>query len=279
MTFREKLHAAVRQNHSLLCVGLDPDPARLPVADVLAFHRAIIDATADLVCAYKPNSAFFEALGADGWRLLKQTIEAIPSHIPVILDAKRGDVGNTARAYAQAAFGFFNADAVTVSPYLGHDAVAPFLEWPERAALVLCRTSNPGAPDLQDLLVDGEPLYLRVADLARQWSAPHHNGGLVVGATYPGELAAVRARCPDLPILLPGVGAQGGDLEASVRAGLDARGAGLLVSASRSVLYAAAAGGHYAAAAGGQYPAAARAEALRLRDAINAVRAPQETPR
>ena len=265
MTFLAKLRAATARNRSLLCVGLDPQPDRLPLPDLLAFTRAIIDATADLVCAYKPNAAFFEALGLDGWRALRDTIAAVPDGIPVILDAKRGDIAHSAAAYATACFDFLGADAVTVNPYLGADGVLPFLARPDRAAFVLCRTSNPGAADLQELLVNGEPLYLRVADLVQRWAVPHGNAGLVVGATDPAALAAVRARCPALPILLPGVGAQGGDLEAAVQAGLDADGAGLLVNASRSILY---------ASAGADFAAAARAEAQRLRDAINSVRFP-----
>ena len=263
MPFGEKLRAAAQRNGSLLCVGLDPQPQRLPVADSQQFLRTIIEATADLVCAFKPQLAFFEAEGLAGWRTLRAVLEAVPADIPIILDAKRGDVPHVAAAYAHACFDVLGADAVTVNPYLGGDSLRPFLDRPDHGAFVLCRTSNPGALDLQDLLVDGEPLYLRVADLARQWGAPHGNAGLVVGATYPRELAAVRARCPDLPILLPGIGAQGGDLEAALQAGLDAEGGGLVVSASRSVLY---------ASAGADFAAAARAEAQRLRDAINAVR-------
>lgn len=260
-TFREKLAAAAARNGSLLCVGLDPQPSRMPVEDVLTFTRAIIEATSDLVCAFKPQSAFFEALGPAGWEALRDTIAAAPDEIPVILDVKRGDVSHTAAAYATACFDVLGADAVTLNPYLGRDAVAPFLERSEKGAFILCRTSNAGGADLQNLDVGGEPLYLRVASLAQEWGAEHANAGLVVGATYPEELAAVRARCPAMPILLPGIGAQGGDLEASVAAGVDAQGGGLLVSASRSVLY---------ASAGEDFAAAARAEAERLRAAINA---------
>ena len=264
MSFQDKLRAAVARNRSLLCVGLDPQADRLPVADVLTFTRAIIDATVDLVCAFKPQIAFFEAQGSDGWRALKATIDAVPQDIPVILDAKRGDVAHTAHAYAAACFDLLGADAVTINPYVGGDGVRPFLERPDRAAFVLCRTSNPGAQDLQDLIVEGEPLYLRVASLVQQWAAPHGNAGLVVGATSPAQLAAVRERCPHLPILLPGIGAQGGRLTESVRAGLDQEGAGLLVSASRSVIF---------ASDGPHFADAARAEAQRLRDAIEDARA------
>jgi orotidine-5'-phosphate decarboxylase len=257
---------------TLLCVGLDPELERLPAmvpgatpgARIVAFNRAIIAATADLVCAYKPNSAFYEAYGPEGLEALRQTIALIHElapEVPVLLDAKRGDMANTSRAYARAVFDVYGADAVTVQPYQGHEALGPFIERAERGVFVLCRTSNPGAAELQDLSVAGEPLYLHLARrVAQAWNA-RGNCGLVVGATWPGELRAVREVAPDLPILVPGIGAQGGDLEASVRAGLDRDGQGLLVSASRSVLY---------ADAGPDFAQAARREALRLRDAINA---------
>ncbi len=266
MSFRETLAAARTTNRSLLCIGLDP---RLGLDDVLLFNRAIIDATSDLVCAYKPNAAFYEASGSEGWRILRQTIAAVPGAIPVILDGKRGDIPNSAAAYAAAAFDELGADAITVSPYMGGDALRPFLARPDRAAFVLCRTSNPGAADLQDLDVGGEPLYLRVAQLAMEWGAEHGNSGLVVGAADPAALRAVRARCPTLPILVPGIGAQGGDLEASLAAGVDAGGAGLLITASRSVLY---------ASQGPDFADAARAAAMRLRDAINAALPPFDPP-
>ncbi|MCY3569244.1 MAG: orotidine-5'-phosphate decarboxylase [Chloroflexi bacterium] len=241
--FRERLASAMDSADSLICVGLDPQPNRTAADEILSFNTRVIEATADLVCAYKPQSAFYEVAGELGWRALRDTIGAIrrvAPHAFVILDAKRNDIGNTAEAYARAAFDWFGADALTVNPYLGGDAVAPFLQRPDRGAFALCRTSNPGAGDLQSLRVgEGEPLYLSVASLARGWAANNHdNLGLVVGATWPDELAQVRARCPDMPILLPGVGAQGGDLEASVAAGVDGVGRGLLVSASRSVIYA-----------------------------------------
>lgn len=267
MNFRDKLQAAADRNDSLLCVGLDPRAGQVPTGDVLTFCREIIAATRDLVCAYKPQSAFFEALGVDGWRILRDVIAAVPDGIPVLLDVKRGDVASTAEAYATACYDVLGADAVTVNPYLGGDSVAPFLTRPEKTAFIVCRTSNPGAGDVQDLAVPGaggeQPLYLRVADLAREWGAAHGNAGLVVGATYPGELRLVRDRCPDLPILLPGIGAQGGDLEASVQAGVDQDGGGLLVSASRSVIY---------ASEGPDWAEAAHRAAARLRDQINAVR-------
>ena len=262
--FRDRLAAAMQRADSLICVGLDPQPSRTAAEDILDFNTSVIEATADLVCAYKPQSAFYEVGGDVGWAALQETIAAVRRIAPqaiVILDAKRNDIGNTAFAYASAAFDWFDADAVTVNPYLGGDSLAPFLERPERGAFALCRTSNPGAADLQSLsMASGEALFVRVAERCREWGEAHHgNLGLVVGATWPEELAQVRERCPDMPILLPGIGAQGGDLEASVGVGVDSDGLGLLVSASRSVIYAGDAD-------------AVRAEAARLRDAANAAK-------
>ncbi len=244
MTFSDKLAAAQAATHSRVCVGLDPDPARLPrlfrdrsPADaVLAFNRAIIDATADLACAYKPNLAFYEALGADGWRVFAETVAMIPDDRLVIADAKRGDIGNTARMYARAFYDRVNADAVTVSPYMGSDAITPFLETEGRCAFVLVATSNPSGPELQDLVADGEAVYLRTAKLAVEAAADRPGeAGFVVGATRPGLLAEIRTAYPDVPFLVPGVGAQGGDAEAVVAAA----GTGpLLVNSSRGILYA-----------------------------------------
>jgi len=222
---------------SLLCVGLDPHPELLSEASApgaAEFCLRLIEATAEYACAFKPNSAFFEAYGAPGWTALRQVIAAVPEHIPVILDAKRGDIASTARAYAQAAFDWLGADAVTVNPYLGHDAVEPFLEDPGRGVFLLCKTSNPGAGDLQSLSLDGEALYLKVARLAMDWNTAG-NLGLVVGATDPQALAAVRELTPDLWILAPGVGPQGGDMEAALRSGVREDGAGLLVAVSRAI--------------------------------------------
>ena len=268
-TFRSKYEAAAQRNASLLCVGLDPDPARIPKdASTLDFLRGVIEATTDLVCCYKPNAAFFEADGAAGWETLRAVIEAVPSDVPVLLDAKRGDIGNTAGFYARAAFEALGADAVTASPYLGGDALEPLLAYEDRHTFVLCRTSNGGAAEVQDALMrDGRALYEHIAELAAQWNT-RDNVGLVVGATYPEQAARVRALCPDMLLLLPGVGAQGADLEAALRAASDADGAGVLINASREVLYAS----DGATAGGAPTPAAARAAALRLRDAINAAR-------
>ncbi|MDQ6833098.1 MAG: orotidine-5'-phosphate decarboxylase [Chloroflexota bacterium] len=271
-TFRARLDGAVAANDSLLCVGLDPELAKLPAAlhslpveeALTTFVHAIIAATADLVCCYKPNLAFYLAHGAAGWHVLLGLREIIPAHIPMLLDAKYGDIGSTAAMYARAAFDVVRADAVTVSPYVGGDALAPFFARDDRAAFVLCKTSNSGSGDVQDLLLaSGEPVSLRIAARIRDWGAARRNVGAVVGATYPAEMAAIRAAIPDAPILVPGIGAQGGDLEGAVRAGMDRHGAGILVSASRSVLY---------ASSGEDYADAARAEAVRLRDAINAAR-------
>ncbi|NOZ07021.1 MAG: orotidine-5'-phosphate decarboxylase [Chloroflexi bacterium] len=259
MTFIEKLQTATRKNNSRLCVGLDPHPDRIPApyrrADnpVLAFNRAIIEATVDLVCAYKPNFAFYEAQGPSGLETLRQTIQAVPPEIPVILDAKRGDIGSTAQAYAQAAFEVWGADAVTVNPYLGRDSLAPFQAYEDRGVFLLCHTSNAGATDLQTLWTEGRPLYETVAELATRWNRAG-NLGLVVGATFPDALRRIRAIAPTMPILLPGVGTQGGDLAAALAAGLTAEGDGLIVNASRSVIFA----------------GDPRAAATALRDDINA---------
>jgi orotidine-5'-phosphate decarboxylase len=263
MKFTEKLAAAVQRNDSLLCVGLDPDPTLMAIADIAAFNRAIIAATSDLVCVYKPNMAFYEAQGRAGWDALEATMAAVPAHIPVIIDAKRGDIGNTSAAYARAIFDGLGADAMTVNCYGGGDSIRPFLEREDKAAFVWCRSSNPGAGDLQDLEVafrgGRRPLWQVVAMRAREWNR-RGNAGIVMGATYPSQLAEARQLCPDMPILVPGVGAQEGAIAESVRAGVDARGAGIMVSASRGVLY---------ASRGSDFAEAARAAAQKLRDEIN----------
>ena len=265
--FVDKLHRASEANQSLLCVGLDPDPRLMPIDDIFEFNRAIIDATHDLVCCYKPNMAFYEALGPPGLETLRRTLEHIPDDIPVIGDAKRGDIGNTAKAYAASLFEYYGFDAVTANPYLGSDSLAPFLAYADKGVFVLCRNSNPGAADFQLLSVsrdDGEqrPLYMEVAARCNDWNVSG-NVGLVVGATYPDELRQVRRQCPDLPILLPGIGAQGGDLRASVVNGLDSNGAGLIIASSRQVLY---------ASKGNDFAQRARDAALDLRDRINECR-------
>jgi orotidine-5'-phosphate decarboxylase len=273
MNFIDKLSAAWSRNDSLLCVGLDPDVARFPAQfqqhpeRIVQFCKAIIDASADLACAFKPQIAYFAALGAEAQleticRYLRDTYP----HIPLILDAKRGDIGATARQYAREAFDRYGADAVTVNPYMGFDSVEPYMEWADRGVIVLCRTSNPGGSDLQFLDVGGEPLYQHVARLvAEKWN---RNGqcALVVGATFPEELAQVRKIVGDMPLLVPGVGAQGGDVEATVRAGRTAAGAGMMINSSRAILYATPQGDE-------DFAAAARRVALETRDAINRYRA------
>jgi orotidine-5'-phosphate decarboxylase len=280
VAFAERLAAQIERADSLVCVGLDPDPARFPQRfrelgrkeAIVEFNRAIIEATSDLVCAYKPNVGFYAAQGLDGLQALLETRAMIPAEIPVILDCKVGDMGSTATAYASAYFGEWQFEAITANPYQGEDSLAPFLAYPDRAVFILCRTSNPSSADLQDVTVQetGEPLFMRVATRARQWNREYPaQVGLVVGATYPGELAAVRERCPDLPILLPGVGAQAGDVEASVENGLTAKGDGLLVSSSRAIIY---------AGSGADFADRARAATALLRDQVNAVRLERTGP-
>jgi orotidine-5'-phosphate decarboxylase len=247
--FTEKLLTAARQNNSLLCVGLDPEPSRIAVLPgetmeraVVRFCREIIEATAPFVCAFKPNMAFFEVFGPAGLHIFQEVVRAVPQHIPVIADAKRGDIGNTARHYAAAIFDVYGCDAVTVNPYLGYDSVEPFLAYRNKGIFLLCRTSNPGARDFQDLAVQDEqgqvrPLYEVVARRVQGWNEAG-NCCLVVGATYPDELRTLRALCPDMPFLIPGVGAQGGDLAAAVKAGVDAQGERAIIAISRAILYA-----------------------------------------
>lgn len=273
MTFIEKLGAAWSAHDSLLCVGLDPNPERFPeeLQDrpdaIFKFCKAIIDATANLACAFKPQIAYFSALAAedqlqDVCRYLRKQYP----QIPIVLDAKRGDIGATAEQYAREAFERYGADAVTLNPYMGFDSVAPYLEWRDRGAIILCRTSNPGGSDLQFLQVDGRPLYQHVAQMvASRWNT---NGqcALVVGATFPTELAQVRSLVGDMPLLVPGIGAQGGDVRATVRAGRTAAGRGMMINSSRAILYAKPEPGE-------TFAQASRRVALRTRDEINQFRA------
>jgi orotidine-5'-phosphate decarboxylase len=284
----QRWHAA----RTMLCIGLDPEVEQLPqslldqlprpssrseshdsIAELLfRFALVIAEATHDLACAFKPNAAFYERYGAAGWRALESIIHTLAfryPEVPVILDAKRGDIGSTSQAYADAVFGSLRADAVTLQPYLGRDALQPFLDRPECGCFILCRTSNPDSGEFQNLPTpreDGgsEPLFLAVARrVASVWNAEHNNCGLVVGATYPEELQMVRAVAGDVPILVPGIGAQGGDLAEVVRNGLDSQRGGLVISASRSILY---------ASNGPDFAEAARFEAQRLRDEIERLR-------
>ncbi len=269
MNFIDKLSAAWARNDSLLCVGLDPDMARLPAElrdrpdAIVTFCKAIIDATADLACAFKPQIAYFAALGAEPQ--LEEICHYLRQHyphIPLLLDAKRGDIGATAHQYAREAYDRYGADAVTLSPYMGFDSVEPYLAWSDRGQIILCRTSNAGGSDLQFLNVDGKPLYQHVAAMvATKWN---RNGqcALVVGATFPEELAQVRAIVGDMPLLIPGIGAQGGDIAATVKSGKTGSGAGMMISSSRAILYA-------APVAGEDFAAAARRVARETRDAIN----------
>ena len=263
------LSSAWQRADSLLCVGLDPDPKRIPAGlrarpdPIFEFCRAIVDATADLVCAFKPQIAYFAAQGAeDQLEALITHIHARHPGIPVVLDAKRGDIGSTAEQYAREAFERFQADAVTLNPYLGHDSLEPYLQWADRGVILLCRTSNPGGADLQSLEVaPGERLYERVARLACERWNPHGQTALVVGATVPQELAQVRRIVGDMPLLVPGIGAQGGDIDATVQAGRRADGRGMMVSSSRAILY---------AGEGNDFADAARQAALQTRDALRA---------
>ena len=273
MSFHARLTAAARTNNSWLCIGLDPDPTLMPPVSVLEFNKAIIDATRDLVCAYKPNLAFYQTFGPAGLEMLFETVRYIDGAVPVIADAKCADVGHTAAAYAHGLLQTFGCDAVTVNPYLGYDGVEPFLAFEDKGVFLLCRTSNPGAADLQGLRCidpsDGqterrgaELLFEVVARKALSWNSGDRLG-LVVGATSPRELQRVREICPNMLLLIPGVGPQGGDLEESIQAGIDSSGESAIINASRQVIY---------ASRGGDFPAAAREVALHLRDRINAVR-------
>jgi len=243
MTFLSKLDAAARARDSIVCVGLDPEPERIPAhlgtgaQAAVRFLRRIVTATSDQACAYKPNLAFFERYGSAGADILALTLQSIPADIPVILDAKRGDVPNSSAAYARSLFDRLKADAATVAPYVGLDSIAPFCA--AGYAFVLARTSNPGAGDFQDLIIEGHPLYLHVVERVSA-TFPADACGFVVGSTYPEESRRIRALAPDRMFLMPGVGAQGGDITEAIQAALDAQGGGVLPSASRSVLYASA---------------------------------------
>lgn len=274
MTFAEKLQNASTKNNSLLCIGLDPDPARIPshlgsgAHAVVAFNKAVIRATQDIACAYKPNLGFYMAYGHDGIRALQETRRAIPDHIPAILDAKVGDIDVTTNGYAQGFFGEMGFDAVTAHPYIGVDGLEPLLNWKDRCVFILAKTSNPGSGDLQDLkLASTDPertVYEHVASQTADWQGRFGSCGLVAGATYPQEVEIIRKLAPDVPMLIPGVGSQGGNLEATVNAAL-AHGSGpIAINASRSIIY---------AGEGMDYIEAVRQAAIDLRDQINAARA------
>jgi orotidine-5'-phosphate decarboxylase len=270
--FNQKIRTAMTKNNSLVCVGLDGDYNKLPehlksLPDPLfAFNKAIIDATADLVCSYKPNSAFYEAHGEDGMRQLKQTADYIHENypdIPVILDAKRADIGNTNNGYVQFIFDYLGMDAVTLHPYLGSEALEPFLSRTDKGSIILCRTSNPGAAEFQDLISDGQPLYEHVARAVSSTWNKNDNCLLVVGATYPEEMKKIRSIAPNILFLVPGVGAQGGDVKAIMDNGIDSLNQGMIISSSRGIIY---------ASSGTNFAEAARSETTKLKDEINSYR-------
>jgi len=270
MTFRNKLDAIVKKNNSLVCVGLDPELNKLPEAvrkqkhPVFEFNKAIIDATSDLVCVYKPNIAFYEAMGIDGLKELKLTLEylhKVHPDIPVILDAKRGDIGNTSKMYAKSIFEYWNVDAVTVYPHLGFDALEPFFAYKDKLVILLIHTSNPDAKMFQDLKAGKEPYYIALSKKIATWKEA--NIGIFMGATYPQEMRKVRSIFPKLIFLSAGIGAQKAEVEAIVRAGLDKSKAGIMFNSSRNILY---------ATAGSDFAEAARVAALKLRETINSYR-------
>ena len=267
MMLNDRIRQIIQKRNSMLCVGLDTDPGKIPSDlikqddPVFRFNRAIIDSTNDLVAAYKPNLAFYEALGLGGWTVLKRTLDYIPEGVLKIGDAKRGDIGSTAVKYAKALFdlGF---DVVTVNPYLGWDSIGPFVHDEEKGVFVLCLTSNPSAQDFQYRMVEGKPFYQRVAEKVLEWNS-NQNCGLVVGATHPEELKKIREIAQDLPFLIPGIGAQGGDLESTILGGTDIHGEMAIVNSSRGILY---------ASSGDDFAETARNEALKLKNAMNILR-------
>lgn len=272
MNFKQKLEASIAQNNSLLCIGLDTDFERLPQAvkkhhePLLEFNKNIIDATHDVVCCYKLQIAYYASLGIPGLQAAIQTIHHIHSNypaIPLILDAKRADIGDTSKKYAEEAFDVFEADAVTVNPYLGKDSLLPFLERREKGIIVLCKTSNKGTSDFQDIQSDGIPLYLHIAKQVSLWNEEFANCLLVVGATWPEEMAKIREVAPEMFFLVPGIGAQGGDLEKILTAGLRKDKSGLLIHSARGIIY---------ASAEADFAEKARQEAINLKELINSFR-------
>ena len=269
MSPQQKLSSIEKTNNSLLCVGLDSDIKKLPAqfknspTPQFDFNKAIIEATHDLVASYKPNSAFYEARGEQGIKELKMTMDYLHEHYPeifTVLDAKRADIGNTNEGYLQFIFDYLGFDSVTLHPYLGSEALAPFLKRSDKVSIILCRTSNPGAREFQDLLVDGEPLYQRVAKkVIGEWNN-NNNCFMVIGATYPEEMALVRKIAGDMTFLVPGIGAQGGDVEKTVKAGLNSQKAGMIINSARGIIF---------ASSGEDFAERARAEAMKLRDEIN----------
>jgi orotidine-5'-phosphate decarboxylase len=272
MNIYSKLNSIIDKNNSLVCVGLDSAIEKLPSHlqneryPQFAFNKAIIDATADLVCTYKPNSAFYEARGEVGMKELKMTFDYIHNTHPeilTILDAKRADIGNTNDGYVKYIFDYLGADSVTLHPYLGKEALQPFLNREDKGSIILCRTSNSGAGEFQDLIIDGKQLYLKVAEQVKNDWNKNNNCMLVVGATYPDEMKKIRAIVGDIPFLVPGVGAQGGDVEKTVKAGVDKNKRGMIISSSRGIIF---------ASKGGDFAQRAKEETKKLRDEINKYR-------
>jgi orotidine-5'-phosphate decarboxylase len=269
MNFSQRLRKIQRKNNSLLCIGLDTDLNKIPEFlfeygdPIYEFNRRIIEATSDLVCAYKINLAFYECTGEHGWYTVHQTLARIPEGIITIGDGKRGDIGNSSEMYARLLIDDYAFTASTVNPYMGSDSVAPFLKNADRGAFILAVTSNPGARDFQYLKVGGRPLYERVIRKVNDWNRKK-NCGLVVGATRPRELRRVRTLTPNMPILIPGIGAQGGDLRSAVQYGCDAKGEMAVINASRAIIF---------ASRGKDFASAARTAAIALRDEINSHRA------
>ena len=272
MNFAQKLDKSIDKNSSLLCVGLDPDLSKIPpfiqqtTHPLFEFNKEIIDATNDLVSVYKPNAAFYEAEGAHGIEQLKMTcdyIHKICSDIPVLLDFKRGDIGNTNDRYCTFAFEYLGVEACTVQPYAGRESLMPFLKYDDKGIFVLCKTSNPGSGELQDLKVDGKPLYMLIAEKVVKFWNENGNVMLVVGATYPKELKSLRAIAGEMTFLVPGIGSQGGIIEASLAAGLNSKGRGLIINASRGIIY---------AGFENDFASKAREKALELRKTINKFR-------
>lgn len=272
MNFQQKLDAIITNNNSLLCIGLDPVLEKIPEHlrneefSLFQFNKAIIDATHDVVCGYKPNSAFYEAYGAKGVEQLKMTCDYLNEtypEIPIILDAKRADIGSTNEGYAKFAFNYLNVDGITLQCYFGGESLRPFIEYEDKASIVMCKNSNPDSGEFQDLMIDGQPLYKVVAEnFTRKWNY-NRNIMLVVGATHPAELADVRNIVGDMTLLVPGVGAQGGDIEKTVKAGINSRHAGIIISSSRTIIY---------AGSGEDFAVKAKQEAVLLKDEINTYR-------
>ena len=274
MSVDKELHKIQQANGSILCLGLDLDPKRMPsdhagsLKGMFEFAQRVIEVTSDLVCAYKPNMAFYEHHGPDGLSLLKLIVERIPEGVSIIIDGKRGDIGNTSMHYAHALFDHFKADWVTINPYMGYDSMRPFLERKDKGVFVLCLTSNAGSKDFQLLPVDGKPLYKVVAEKVAYWNKDN-NCGLVVGATHPGQLKELRGLAGDMPLLIPGVGAQGGSLEQAVLAGTDNFRKLAVINVSRSVLY---------ASNGPDFAQRAREELQKLNNIVTTLRSADKQP-